>query len=758
MKVLLFKDSLTIRFALLSVMLLGITSQAMANTDFDPRPPVDPEYHYYYPVTVSVYPEGAGWASGAGKYEAGTSIWLSTSGNSGYEFSHWEKDGVVCSNQSSFTYTMGDERPNFVAVYEYKPSAPGDPQNTYEPKKRLFLTCEQTGCSFNMTSGEKVVIGKSFSIQAFLDRGYTVVGWYEGDSLIATTSGFNYVMPDHDVTLRIDIEYNPMIPGDPASVGGNIALEADNLDDIDPYVANTLFYFEKTSFSYTGKPLALGYYSRLNPTVEPLDELATQAGTHTARIDVTIKNDSIDTHRVFNFEYTITQVELTASVGTYTKTYGDDNPAFTVQYKGFVNGETSAVLTTEPQVTTTVGKESGVGEYVLELSGGVSKNYLIKTNNGKLTVEKAPILITPNDIEITYGQTVSAGQLDYTVSGFVNGDTVDCFKTSPAVTIEGEGINAGEYSLTVSGASADNYSINYETGLLTVRKAELTITPKDIVISYGTDIRLLRPEFVYEGFVFDESESSLSAMPTILIADNITMVGVYDITAAGAQALNYDISYGVGKLTIEKLVVTFEVKDTTREYGDSNPQFEYVVKDTTGAVLNVNAPVNIKLECSAGPTDGVGEYDIIASITFDSLNCTITAVNGKLTVVPATLTVTAIDSQCAEGTSVFDLSYRIEGFKNGEDESVLTKKPVVSCDVNASTPAGDYTITASGAEADNYVFVYVDGKLNLYNTGVIGIESDVIYPVYDLTGRKIGTTADDLKPGIYIINGRKSLR
>lgn len=758
MKDLFLKKSLTIRFALLSVMLMGITNQAMADADFDPRPPVDPEYHYYYPVTVSVYPEGAGWASGAGKYEAGTSIWLSTSGNSGYEFSHWEKDGVECSSQSSFRYTMGDERPNFVAVYEYKPSAPSDPQNTYEPKKRLYLTCAQSGCSFNMTSGEKRVIGRTLNIQAYLDAGYTVVGWYEGDSLIATTSGFNYVMPDHDVTLRIDIEYNPMIPGDPASVGGNIALEADNLDDIDPYVANSLFYFEKTSFTYTGKPLALGYYSRLNPTVEPLDELETQAGTYTARIDVAIKNDSIDTHRVFDFEYTITQVELTASAGEYTKTYGDENPAFTVQYKGFVNGETAAVLTTEPQASTAAGKESGVGDYVLELSGGTARNYLIKTSNGKLTVTKAPIVITPKDTVITYGQTISAGQLDYTVSGFVNGDTISCFKTSPAVKIEGDGIDAGEYTITASGAEADNYSIAYGTGLLTVRKAALTIAPKDILISYGTDFRTLRPEFVYDGFVYDETESSLDALPVVVIADTISTVGVYDITASGAQALNYEIIYGIGKLTIDKLALTFAVKDATREYGEANPQFEYVIKDSIGSVLNVTAPVNIKLECSAGPTAGVGEYDIVATITFDSLNYIITAVNGKLTVTPATLTVTAIDTMCVEGTSVFDLAYRIEGFKNGEDESVLTRKPVVTCNVNGNTPAGDYTITASGAEADNYVFVYVDGNLNLYNTGVTGIEVDAVYPVYDLTGRLIGTTADDLKPGIYIINGHKFMK
>ena len=207
---------------------------ANAQDTFDPQPPSDPQYHYYYPVTVSVSPEGAGYVSGSGKYEAGTQVWINTSPNSGYVFDHWEKDGVYYSDQSSFTYTMAEERPKFVAFYTYDPNAPSDPENTYQPKKRLYLTCPQNEVSFNLTNGAKQVIGNTIRVVAYPNQGYQVTGWYEGDELLSASPGFDYLMPDHDVTLRVEVEYHPSMPGDPASQGGDIALESDNLDDIDP--------------------------------------------------------------------------------------------------------------------------------------------------------------------------------------------------------------------------------------------------------------------------------------------------------------------------------------------------------------------------------------------------------------------------------------------------------------------------------------------------------------------------------------------
>jgi hypothetical protein len=57
----------------------------------------------------------------------------------------------------------------------------------------------------------------------------------------------------------------------------------------------------------------------------------------------------------------------------------------------------------------------------------------------------------------------------------------------------------------------------------------------------------------------------------------------------------------------------------------------------------------------------------------------------------------------------FTLIY--DGFKNGETKDVLTKQPDVTCDANEASAPGEYPITVSGAEAQNYDISYTNGTL-----------------------------------------------
>src|SRR5690606_31762179 len=70
---------------------------------------------------------------------------------------------------------------------------------------------------------------------------------------------------------------------------------------------------------------------------------------------------------------------------------------------------------------------------------------------------------------------------------------------------------------------------------------------------------------------------------------------------------------------------------------------------------------------------------------------------------------TATDQSKFIGTSNPALSYTIEGFAEGEDESVLTTQPVVSTAVDDNSLIGEYDIVVSGATAANYVFSYQNG-------------------------------------------------
>ena len=129
-------------------------------------------------------------------------------------------------------------------------------------------------------------------------------------------------------------------------------------------------------------------------------------------------------------------------------------------------------------------------------------------------------------------------------------------------------------------------------------------------------------------------------------------------------------------------------------------------------------------------------------------------VPGVLTITPATLTVTAKSYSREYGTANPVMEYTIRGFRNREKAEVLTKQPVIECDANEQSPAGEYEIRVSGAEAQNYEFTYVSGKLTIVNstgisptTAISESEGDM----YDMQGRKVKTP----QRGIYIKNKKK---
>ena len=152
--------------------------------------------------------------------------------------------------------------------------------------------------------------------------------------------------------------------------------------------------------------------------------------------------------------------------------------------------------------------------------------------------------------------------------------------------------------------------------------------------------------------------------------------------------------------------VTLTARSYTREYGEANPAFGY---DVTSGTIAAGQPA---VSCSATKTSPVGTYDIVIS-KGSVTNSTVNLVKGTLTVTRAPLTVSAGNYTRQEGEPNPTFTPTFSGFKNGETKSVLTRQPTVSCTATASSPAGTYTVTVSGAEAQNYSFSYVSGTLTV---------------------------------------------
>ena len=106
---------------------------------------------------------------------------------------------------------------------------------------------------------------------------------------------------------------------------------------------------------------------------------------------------------------TVNPAPLTITASNQAKVYGQANPALTVSYSGFVNGDTSASLTTGPTVTTTATTTSPVGSYPITASGAVDPNYTISYVAGTLTIspDATTTVVSSSTTSTGFGQSVT---------------------------------------------------------------------------------------------------------------------------------------------------------------------------------------------------------------------------------------------------------------------------------------------------------------------------------------------------------------
>ncbi|KAF2340448.1 MBG domain-containing protein, partial [Flavobacterium nitrogenifigens] len=146
----------------------------------------------------------------------------------------------------------------------------------------------------------------------------------------------------------------------------------------------------------------------------------------------------------------VTAASLTVTADDKSKTYGSANPALTVSYTGFVNGDTEASLTAAAVALTAATASSPVGTYVITAGGASSPNYSISYVEGTLTVGQASLTVTADDKSKTYGSANPTLTVSY--SGFVNGDTEASLTTAAvASTLATASSPVGTYAITAGG-------------------------------------------------------------------------------------------------------------------------------------------------------------------------------------------------------------------------------------------------------------------------------------------------------------------
>ena len=330
---------------------------------------------------------------------------------------------------------------------------------------------------------------------------------------------------------------------------GNVSLEAraQGMTVTAREVATgTLRYF---CYFLNGSGIAAGSGKAFSIKMKPIGEEAPEG-----QYSVSVKNIKLgtsemadkyagnDTESTFKVKKH-TPVTLTAN--SYTRKYGEVNPTFGYTAEG-------ATVEGTPDITCEATATSPVGTYPIVISKGSVTNEDDSYVNGTLTVTKAPLTITAQSYVIKQGEALPTFEVSY--DGFKNADTRDVLKKQPAAACAATSwSDAGTYDITVDGAEAENYSISYVKGTLTIVEADpftLTYkvdgkTYKTVEVKYGAAIT---PEAAptKEGHTF----SGWSEIPETMPAKDVIVTGSFTVN-------KYNLTYKVDGETYKTAEVEY---------------------------------------------------------------------------------------------------------------------------------------------------------------------------------------------------------
>ncbi len=225
------------------------------------------------------------------------------------------------------------------------------------------------------------------------------------------------------------------------------------------------------------------------------------------------------------------------------------------------------------------------------------------------------------------------------IEGIANSDAISATYASAVSATTA----VGSYPIVPTPSAPNNLLNNYSVVL---HNGSLAITPAPLTGALWSQIRPYGQTndtfgVTYSGFVNNEDPGILigtlglgSVDSNSLPVDTNTMVGLYAITVTNAQsAINYNIGYVNGSLSITQAVLTVSADNKSRVYGDANPVLTATLSGFVNNETNDVVQGIADLSSAALTNSPVGPYDIVAALgSLSATNYSFVMSNGTLTV------------------------------------------------------------------------------------------------------------------------------
>lgn len=384
----------------------------------------------------------------------------------------------------------------------------------------------------------------------------------------------------------------------------------------------------------------------------------------------------------------------------------------------------------------------GAGSYEVKItiSDRMAQRYDLSADsvtNGTLKVQKAKLNvgIDTNSLHIVFGEDAN---LVANYRGFVNGD--DASALQGTLTFACDYLtqkHAGSFAISMSGLSADNYTISYDSPYLYVEKAAVRLeglAEQNTV--YG---QAFTPSSTGCHVTYDDTLNQYAKDKTSEIVISVTcdykqgdVVGLYEIRATGEHS-DFDVSGAQSWLTVNKAdytenFVNAEIAKNDLK-GTYNPHTSLdAYKLSTGF-----AWVNVSIVPTCDNTDG---YDVTFCQDSNNYNVYEAKIKIRLEKAAANLRVDGTLEYDWSGNAIsFDTVKAMIKSDNTDNGFVISVAIAAPSGVTEIKDGGVYTLAVSITETANYKAEVINPTLKVKAAEVNGVK----YTIEDAVAQ--GTTA-----------------
>jgi hypothetical protein len=257
------------------------------------------------------------------------------------------------------------------------------------------------------------------------------------------------------------------------------------------------------------------------------DKLSANVGTYAFTVDVEkIESDNYYVSQANGANFTITPAKLmvnwNSEADPFTKVYGEKDPELkattaNLDITGAVAGEEEKIAA---QTAITRAEGEAVGEYAITLAASqtaeVFGNYEVQFTgaDAAFVITPATVKVSIATLEKVYDGEAAAIEVkaeDLIVTGLQNGDKKeDIFTTLPTATVaDGKAVNVGTYEVTLAGAVAGDYEVEYMTSTFNITPAKIitaTIAKQQIQKGQDVEENIDATAFTIEGVVAADAD------------------------------------------------------------------------------------------------------------------------------------------------------------------------------------------------------------------------------------------------------------